>query len=127
MSTTLNQTETDPLTAQVSVATQSAAHDQPLRTLRVYMMEMWSFIPYYVGRLCASLRSESVEATLGSVRYHLDRDYFQKVGLDTDRHLFDVGGRFRAAPLRRLFKSCEYVANLIRLGCVFGPQTWISS
>jgi len=116
MSTTLNQTETDPLTAQVSVATQSAAHDQPLRTLRVYMMEMWSFIPYYVGRLCASLRSESVEATLGSVRYHLDRDYFQKVGLDTDRHLFDVGGRFRAAPLRRLFKSCEYVANLIRLG-----------
>ena len=45
------------------------------------MMDLWSFIPYYVARLCSSLRAESVEATLGSVRYHLDREYLHKSGL----------------------------------------------
>jgi len=86
------------------------------RTIRVYMMEMWSFIPYYVGRLCASLRDEAVEATLGSVRYHLDRDYYRNVGLTPDRLLLDTGGRIHRGFLRRLVKSFEYVVNLMLLG-----------
>lgn len=86
------------------------------RTIRVYMMEMWSFIPYYVGRLCASLRDEAVEATLGSVRYHLDRDYYRNAGLAPDRFLLDAGGGIRSGLPRRLVKSFEYVANLLLLG-----------
>src|SRR5262249_6359823 len=85
------------------------------RTIHVYMLELWSFIPYYVSRLCAALRDESVDATLGSVRYHLDRDYFHKAGLAPDRVLLDVGGRFRSSFLRRPIKSCEYFANLFML------------
>ncbi|HEY6249042.1 MAG TPA: glycosyltransferase family 4 protein [Candidatus Angelobacter sp.] len=84
--------------------------------IRVYMMEMWSFIPYYVGRLCASLRNESVEVTLGAVRYHLDRTYYHKAGLMPDRFLLDNGGRIRAGLLRRLIKSFEYLINLLMLG-----------
>ena len=80
------------------------------------MMEMWSFIPYYVARLCASLSAESVEPTLGSVRYHLDRDYFRNVGLEPDRMLLDSGGRIRVIFFRRIIKSCEYLANLFVLG-----------
>ena len=86
------------------------------RTIRVYMMEMWSFIPYYVGRLCASLREEAVEATLGSVRYHLDRDYYRNAGLARDRFLLDAGGGIHSGLLRRLVKSFEYIVNLLLLG-----------
>ncbi|HEY6349375.1 MAG TPA: glycosyltransferase family 4 protein [Candidatus Angelobacter sp.] len=89
--------------------------DEPI-IIRVYMMEMWSFIPYYVGRLCASLRDESVDVTLGSVRYHLDRNYYQKAGLTPDRFLLDSGGRIRSGSLRRTIKSFEYVTNLLVLG-----------
>lgn len=91
----------------------------PLRRLRVYMMDMWSFIPYYVARLTASLAGEFVDVTLGSVRYHLDRDYFHKAGLKPDRMLLDTGGRFKSHSLRRLTKSCEYLANLSLLALRF--------
>ncbi len=89
------------------------------RPLRVYMMDMWSFIPYYMGRLCAALASESVDVTLGSVRYHLDREYFHKTGLTSDPRLFDSGGRFKNNSLRRLIKTCEYLANLFLLALRF--------
>src|SRR5215467_8008005 len=101
---------------------ESSAPEQPKtpqscqpRTIRVYMMELWSFIPYYVVRLCGALRSESVETTLGSVRYHLDRDYYQKVGLTPDRLLLDSGGGIRGNFLRRIVKSLEYGMNLFVL------------
>jgi len=80
------------------------------------MMEMWSFIPYYVARLCASLSSESVEPTLGSVRYHLDGNYFRNAGLKPDRSLLDGGGSIKTSFLRRMVKSCEYLTNLFVLG-----------
>ena len=78
-------------------------------------MDLWSFIPYYMARLSASLRNESVEVTLGSARYHLDRSYFRKVGLTPDPVLLDSGGRIRASRLRRIVKSLEYLANLVIL------------
>lgn len=86
------------------------------RVIRVYMMDLWSFIPYYMASLCAALRAESVEVTLGSVRYHLDRKYFHKSGLAPDRFLMDVGGAIRASFWRRPIKSIEYLANLFVLG-----------
>jgi len=82
-------------------------------------MDMWSFIPYYIGELCAALREQSVDATLGSVRYHLDRDYFRKSGLKPDGFLLDAGGAARSGLLRRIFKSAEYVFNLLALALRF--------
>src|SRR5580658_10407052 len=83
--------------------------------LRVYMMDLWSFIPYYMARLCAVLPRESVRVTLGSVRYHMDRDYFHHAGLAPDRWLLDGGGGIQAGFWRRLVKSIEYLVNLFLL------------
>jgi len=109
---TANQLEIE---AAVPKQPETSVPVQP-RTIRVYMMEMWSFIPYYVGRLCGSLRDEAVKATLGSVRYHLDRNYYRNAGLAPDRFLLDSGGRIHVGFARRLVKSFEYVLNLLILG-----------
>jgi len=93
-----------------------ASINTPRSTIRVYMMDLWSFIPYYVARLCAALGKDSVDVTLGSARYHLDRNYFHHCGLAPDRFLLDRGGAIRSAFWRRLTKSLEYLTNLFVLG-----------
>jgi len=104
----LNQTETDaPPTAH-----QEVSKGRKQQEIRVYLMDLWCFIPYYIARLCGSLRAESVDVKLESVRYHLDREYFHKCGLAPDRFLLDIGGNVQSSLWRRLVKSCEYVANL---------------
>jgi glycosyltransferase involved in cell wall biosynthesis len=95
----------------------------PVRTRnagsRVYMMDLWSFIPYYVASLCKSLRDDSVRVVLGSARYHLDREYFHKVGITPDPFLFDCGGSIQSAASRRIVKTFEYLANLLLLSVRF--------
>jgi glycosyltransferase involved in cell wall biosynthesis len=108
----LNQTEYRSDQTQVARDRQ----DVPgRRKLRVYMMDLWSFIPYYIADLSSSLATESIDVKLGSVRYHLDRAYFQKAGLVPDRVLLDSGGSLQSGMLRRLVKSCEYLVNLFVL------------
>jgi glycosyltransferase involved in cell wall biosynthesis len=95
------------------------------KTIKVYMMELWTFIPYYMASLCTGLCGDSAEVVLGSVRYHLDRDYFRKAGVTRDTALLDLGGAIRFARLRRLVKICEYLANLLVLAvrlCVSRPD-----
>jgi glycosyltransferase involved in cell wall biosynthesis len=82
------------------------------KNLHVYMMDLWSFIPYYIAYLCTGLQAESVRVTLGSARYHLDRDYFRKVGLRPDPMLLDWGGAIASNRIRRWIKSFEYLMNL---------------
>lgn len=84
--------------------------------IRVYLMDLWSFIPYYMARLCAALRQDSVQPTLGSVRYHLDRKYFQHSGVVPDQFLLDFGGGVKNRLLRRSIKSVEYLINICVLG-----------
>lgn len=85
------------------------------RPLRVYLLDLWCFIPYYLAALSSALRAASVNVTLGTVRYHLDRNYFDQIGVDTDAWLIDVGGAIPYAALRRIVKSIEYVANILML------------
>jgi glycosyltransferase involved in cell wall biosynthesis len=92
-----------------------ASESQIRSQISVYLMDMWSFIPYYMARLCASLRNESVLVTLGSACYHLDRNYFSSVGLTPDPVLLDSGGGIRYSGLRRVVKSFEYLLNLANL------------
>ena len=108
-----NQTKTT--VAEPNANQTSACGNKTPPAIRVYMMDLWSFIPYYIARLCCSLRAESVDVTLGSVRYHLDRNFFRSAGLRPDRWLVDIGGRIRFPRLRRLVKSCEYLGNLFVL------------
>jgi glycosyltransferase involved in cell wall biosynthesis len=91
--------------------------DRATRTkLKVYLMDMWSFIPYYMAHLSKALQRESVDVTLGSVRYHLDRNYFRNAGVRSDPLLLDWGGKFGWNSLRRIVKSFEYILNLAVLG-----------
>lgn len=118
--TSLTQTEMPPATEPRVTTRPRVAEKRP--PVRAYLMDMWSFIPYYIGELCAALRRQSVEATLGSVRYHLDRNYFRKSGLRPDRLLLDVGGAVRSGLLRRIFKSAEYIFNLLALALRFSAS-----
>ncbi len=95
-------------TAQTSDARHS-------RHPRVYMLELWSFVPYYVAALCLALEAQGVDVTLGSARYHLDRDYFRRAGVRRDKGLLDWGGSLQRNAPRRVFKLIEYGVNLALL------------
>ena len=110
------QSDTQPLTLDSSEKLLPA---RPGRVIRVYMMDLWSFIPYYMGQLCANLQEEKVKVTLGSARYHLDRNYFRKAGIKPDPFLLDVGGGIGIGVFRRFAKSLEYLANLFALAIRF--------
>ncbi len=112
---TVNETERSPDAEQITPTREDISSRHGQGKLRVYMMDLWSFIPYYMAGLCSSLAAEDVEPKLGSVRYHLDRHYFQKAGLVPDRLLIDAGGGIKRNAVRRLIKSCEYAANLFML------------
>ena len=84
--------------------------------LTVYLLDLWSFIPYYMAHLCNALRGAGVDARLGSVRYHLDRNYFRSAGSKPDSFLLDFGGGVKANFLRRIVKTAEYLANLFVIG-----------
>src|ERR1700682_683916 len=65
-----------------------------------------------MARLHRALREQGVDANLGVVRYHLQRDYFRSVDAYPDQWLLDFGGDLRNPLLRRIVKSIEYFANL---------------
>jgi glycosyltransferase involved in cell wall biosynthesis len=91
----------------------------PNRELRVCLLDLWSFVPYYVSALAAALRANKTEATLASVRYHLDRDYFIKCGVVNDPGLLDYAGAIRITGLRRALKLPEYLLNLAMFAARF--------
>jgi glycosyltransferase involved in cell wall biosynthesis len=96
---------------QLSV-NKAARLKDPNRLLNVYMLELWSLIPYYVARLCTGLREKGLRVTVGTVRYHLDRKYFRDAGVSLDPLLLDFGGAISSRLLRRIAKCAEYCLNL---------------
>ena len=82
----------------------------------VYLLDLWTFIPYYTARLWQALKGQLVNVQLGSVRYHLDREYFHRAGVQTDSGLIDFAGEIKPASIRRVAKTFEYLANLFLLG-----------
>lgn len=96
----------------------AAGPNPSARPIRVYVMDLLSVVPYYTGHLCARLQElVSVEVTLGSITYSHDRNFFDRIGVDADRHLLDLASRFPDAitPVRRVFKGLEYLLNLLLL------------
>jgi len=111
------QPESDSaVNAKVPVQRESRGQESEKHSC-IYLMDLWSFIPYYIAQLCASLQAQSVDVMLGSTRYHLDRGFFRRSGVNPDPALLDWGGRIRSPFLRRIVKSCEYLLNLLVL-CV---------
>lgn len=58
--------------------------------IRVFMMDLWCYTPYYDRYFCEALAGENIEATLGSVSPYQDPGYFRRNGLRNDPGLVDV-------------------------------------
>jgi len=91
------------------------------RPLKAFVMDLCCFIPFYTSQLCRALQDEQVEATLGSIRYYLQPDYFQRLGLRNYPGLLDVVSRMklRSRILRRGLKLAEASLNLVALAVRF--------
>jgi len=113
----------NPLTldqAKASVAEAPVAKAMR-RPIKVFVMDLCCFIPFYTSQLCQALTDEQVDATLGSIRYYLQPDYFRRIGLRNNPGLMDLVGRFSIAskPLRRILKVLECCLNLAALAVRF--------
>jgi glycosyltransferase involved in cell wall biosynthesis len=91
-------------------------------SLRVYMMDLASIVPYYTGHLCAELQKlESLDVTLGSIQYGHDPAFFERIRVATDQALLDFGSSLPKAwnRLRRAVKGSENLLNLFLLALRF--------
>ncbi len=88
---------------------------------RVFMMDLLSIVPYYTGHLCEALDNRAdIRLEVGAVRYYLDPDCFERMGLRTSPGL-DIVSRMKSIPrpLRRVFKTAECLVNLFALAVRF--------
>src|SRR5262249_24818536 len=84
------------------------------KSTSVVMIDLFSFVPYYTGHLCACLQKvNGLQVTLASVTYQHDLEYFQRQAVSNDPGLLDVTYRMRWIPAgaRRLLKAGEYLIN----------------
>lgn len=81
--------------------------------IKVYMMDLWAYVPYYDGYLARSLRAVGVDLTMGSISYHRDPNYFRRNGIETDPGCCDVVARLRISSplLRQSLKFLEFCVN----------------
>ena len=87
------------------------------RRLKVFVMDLWCYVPYYDGYLCKSLRDEDVDVTVGAITYHRDRGHFARHGLCNDPGLVDIvaGLNIRNPRLRQILKFVEFIINSVAL------------
>jgi len=83
--------------------------------IRVVMLDLLSFVPYYTGHLCAALRqSDEIRVALASITYSYDPGFFRRLGIRNNSGLVDLAFRIRHGGqlLRRAAKLVEYGLNL---------------
>lgn len=85
--------------------------------IKVFVMDLWCYVPYYDRYLCEGLRDEDMEVTLGSVCPYQDPEYFARVGLSNDPGLIDVVPRLRIPndSIRRVLMLVECCINMCAL------------
>jgi len=85
--------------------------------MRVVVMDVWCFIPYYTRYLCEALAARGVDVQLASVSYFQDPDYFSRYPVRRTSGLLDIAGRLRirSEKRRRIAKLIEYCINLLIL------------
>lgn len=92
--------------------------------INVYMMDLWCQVPYYDAYLCQALQSESVRCVLGSISFHLEPDYFRRMGLKNDPGCCDIVARLNieSPKIRRALKFVEFVGNMTVLASRFAAS-----
>ena len=86
------------------------------------MMDLLSIVPYYTGHLCSALNEvDGLDVRLGSITYHLDRDYFLRQGVRTNPGAFDIVSKvtIKSPMARRLLKTGEWLLNMMALSIRF--------
>lgn len=86
--------------------------------IKVFLFDLLSIVPYYVGHLAKELRTTGLQVEVGAITYHLDRGYFAREGLRNHPGPLDLAGKlsFRSATPRRAAKLVECCINLLALG-----------
>jgi glycosyltransferase involved in cell wall biosynthesis len=81
-------------------------------------MDLLATVPYYTGHLCDALsRVDELQVAVGSITYHLDRDFFRDRGIQNRPGAFDWVSKvpIPSPALRRLLKVTEYLINMLAL------------
>lgn len=94
---------------------------RPDRPVRIFVMDLWSLVPYYTIALAQSVSAAGTAVTIGSIGYDLDPECFTRAGIRNDGGLVDVLSRTRIAnaPLRRILKLLQGILNLVALSVRF--------
>ncbi|HLJ90392.1 MAG TPA: glycosyltransferase family 4 protein [Candidatus Angelobacter sp.] len=87
---------------------------RPRRRIRVLLMDLWCFIPYYMTELTKGLEAENIQADLLSTTYRFEPKFFRQNEVVNNPGLLDVISKIRIpwAKLRQLLKLLEYCCNL---------------
>jgi glycosyltransferase involved in cell wall biosynthesis len=89
--------------------------------VKVFMMDLWSIVPYYDAYLCQALKAERVSVTLGAITYYLDPSCFVARGVRNRPGAVDLAGKFKPPPLvRQALKFLENGINTAALMIRFG-------
>ena len=84
--------------------------------IRVLILDLWSYVPYYDRYLCEALLSRNVNVRLAAASYYLDPGYFRKHGIRNRPGLVDFAAKFKLPDqLRRILMLMESCLNLIAL------------
>lgn len=92
--------------------------------LRVFMMDLWSIVPYYDAYLCRALKSEGISVTLGAITYYLDPSCFAVRGIKNRPGALDAVGKFKLPKFaRQMLKFLENAINTaaLTLRFLFSP------
>jgi len=86
-------------------------------TLRVLVLDLWCYIPYYDKYFCESLREVGVDACLAATSYYLDPTYFQRQKIRNRPGLLDLVAklRLRHQTVRRILMLIECCLNMLAL------------
>lgn len=89
----------------------------PVRNrIRVLILDLWSYVPYYDRYLCEALLSRNVDVRLAAASYYLDPGYFRKHGIRNRPGLIDFAAKLKLPDqLRRILMFMESCLNLIAL------------
>jgi glycosyltransferase involved in cell wall biosynthesis len=85
--------------------------------VRVLILDLWCYIPYYDRYLCEALSEVNVRPQLAASSYYLDPEYFRKHGVRNRPGMLDLVAKLRLSnqTLRRLLMLLESCLNMSAL------------
>jgi glycosyltransferase involved in cell wall biosynthesis len=117
----------NPKASHVPQFTRPVPLDLSKAPIKVFLMDLWCYVPYYDRYLCESLARENIDITLGSVSPYQDPKYFSRNGLANRPGLVDLIPKLGIAndTTRRalmLVESCINMSALLTRFAISKPD-----